>query len=80
MSTPIPAKSMGTALSRVDGRFKVIGAAKYPAEFNPPNVAYAAIVMSPISKGTITESRCASQLFRHDKIQRSRLGEQDFLG
>jgi len=36
MSAPIPAKSMGTALSRVDGRFKVTGAAKYPAEFNPP--------------------------------------------
>jgi xanthine dehydrogenase YagR molybdenum-binding subunit len=54
MSAPIAAKSMGTAMSRVDGRLKVTGAAKYPAEFNPPNVAHAFIVMSPISKGEIT--------------------------
>jgi xanthine dehydrogenase YagR molybdenum-binding subunit len=54
MSTPIPAKSMSTAVSRVDGRLKVTGAAKYSAEFNPPNVAYAFLVMSPIAKGTIT--------------------------
>ncbi len=54
MSAPIAAKSMSTALSRVDGRRKVTGAAKYPAEFKPPNVAYAFAVMSPISNGTIT--------------------------
>jgi xanthine dehydrogenase YagR molybdenum-binding subunit len=54
MSAPIPAKSMGTAVSRVDGWLKVTGAAKYPAEFNPPNAVYASIVMSPIAKGTIT--------------------------
>ena len=54
MSAPIPAKSMSTALSRVDGRLKVTGTARYPAEFNPPNVAYAFAVMSPISNGTIT--------------------------
>src|SRR5207247_8701109 len=54
MSAPIPAKAMSTALSRVDGRLKVTGNARYPAEFNPPNVAYAFAVMSPISNGTIT--------------------------
>ena len=54
MSAPIPAKAMGTALSRVDGRLKVTGTATYSAEFNPPNVAYAFAVMSPISKGTIS--------------------------
>ncbi len=54
MSAPIPAKSMGTGLSRVDGRLKVTGNATYSAEFNPPNVAYAFAVMSPISKGTIS--------------------------
>ncbi len=41
-------------MSRVDGRLKVTGAAKYPAEFNPPNAAYAFLVMSPIARGTIT--------------------------
>jgi xanthine dehydrogenase YagR molybdenum-binding subunit len=54
MSAAIPAKAMGTAMSRVDGRLKVTGAATYPAEFNPPNVAYAFLVTSPIAKGKIT--------------------------
>jgi xanthine dehydrogenase YagR molybdenum-binding subunit len=54
MSAPIQAKSMSTALSRVDGPLKVTGTAKYPAEFNLPNLAYAFLVMSPIAKGTIT--------------------------
>src|SRR6266705_4227816 len=54
MSTPIPAKAMSKPLSRVDGRLKVTGAAKYAAEFNPPNSAYAFLVMSEIAKGEIT--------------------------
>src|SRR6266705_183779 len=54
MSTPIPAKAMSKALSRVDGRLKVTGTARYPAEFNPPNSAYAFLVMSEIAKGEIT--------------------------
>src|SRR5437762_4958357 len=54
MSTPIPAKAMSKPMNRVDGRLKVTGAAKYAAEFNPPNMAYAFLVMSPIAKGTIT--------------------------
>jgi hypothetical protein len=55
-AAPIAAKSMSTAMNRVDGRLKVTGAAKYAAEFNPPNMAYAFLVMSPIAKGTITSS------------------------
>jgi xanthine dehydrogenase YagR molybdenum-binding subunit len=54
MSAPIQAKSMGTAVSRVDGPLKVTGTAKYPAEFNLPNLVHAFLVMSPIAKGTIT--------------------------
>ena len=54
MSAPIQAKSMNTALSRVDGPLKVTGTAKYPAEFDLPNLAYAFLVTSPIAKGTIT--------------------------
>jgi len=54
MSAPIQAKSMSTVLSRVDGPLKVTGTAKYPAEFNLPNLAYAFLVMSSIAKGTIT--------------------------
>jgi xanthine dehydrogenase YagR molybdenum-binding subunit len=56
MSTlqPIPARAMSKPLSRVHGRLKVTGAAKYPAEFNPPKAAYAFLVMSAIAKGEIT--------------------------
>ena len=52
---PISANAMSKPLSRVDGRLKVTGAAKYPAEFAPPNMAHAFLVMSTISKGTITK-------------------------
>ena len=52
---PIVPKSMSTALNRVDGRVKVTGAAKYPAEFNPPNAAYAFLVMSSIAKANLAD-------------------------
>jgi xanthine dehydrogenase YagR molybdenum-binding subunit len=44
---------IGTATSRVDGRAKVTGAAKYAAEFNTPGLAYASVVTSTIAKGRI---------------------------
>jgi xanthine dehydrogenase YagR molybdenum-binding subunit len=44
---------IGTATSRVDGRAKVTGAAKYAAEFNTPGLAYASVVSSTIPKGRI---------------------------
>jgi xanthine dehydrogenase YagR molybdenum-binding subunit len=40
-------------LDRVDGRLKVTGAAKYSAEYQLPNMAYAVLVGSKIAKGTI---------------------------
>ena len=43
----------GTPTSRVDGPAKVTGAAKYAAEFNVPNLAYAAIVASAIPRGRV---------------------------
>jgi xanthine dehydrogenase YagR molybdenum-binding subunit len=45
---------IGTATSRVDGRAKVTGAAKYAAEFNVPGLAHASVVGSTIAKGRIT--------------------------
>src|SRR6201991_3621054 len=45
---------IGTATSRIDGHAKVTGAAKYAAEFNVPDMAYASIVGSTIAKGRIT--------------------------
>ena len=44
---------IGTATSRVDGRAKVTGAAKYAAEFNAPGLAHASVVTSTIAKGRI---------------------------
>ena len=38
---------------RVDGADKVTGKAKYAAEYNLPNMAYAVFVTSSIAKGTI---------------------------
>lgn len=38
---------------RVDGADKVTGKAKYTAEYNLPNMAYAVFVTSSIAKGTI---------------------------
>jgi xanthine dehydrogenase YagR molybdenum-binding subunit len=44
---------IGTATSRIDGRAKVTGAAKYAAEFNVPNLVYGYAVESTIPKGRI---------------------------
>ena len=45
---------IGTATSRVDGRAKVTGAAKYAAEFGAPDLAYGSVVGATIAKGRIT--------------------------
>jgi xanthine dehydrogenase YagR molybdenum-binding subunit len=44
---------IGTATSRVDGRVKVTGEAKYAGEFNVANLAYGYVVESTIPKGRI---------------------------
>src|SRR5215472_15288704 len=44
---------IGTATSRVDGRAKVTGAAKYAAEFNTSGLAHGSVVTSTIAKGRI---------------------------
>ena len=51
---PIAAKSMSKPLNRVDGRLKVTGTAKCPAEFAPANAAHAFLVMGTIARGQIT--------------------------
>ncbi len=47
-------KTIGKPVDRIDGLFKVTGAAKYAAEFNHNQMAYAFPVRSTIGKGTIT--------------------------
>ena len=44
---------IGTPTSRVDGRAKVTGEAKYAGEFNAPGLAYGSVVESTIPKGRI---------------------------
>lgn len=44
---------IGTATSRVDGRAKVTGAAKYAAEFTAPDLAFGVVVSSTIPRGRI---------------------------
>jgi xanthine dehydrogenase YagR molybdenum-binding subunit len=48
-----PMRYIGTATSRVDGRAKVTGAAKYAAEFNVPGLAHGSVVTATIPKGRI---------------------------
>ena len=45
--------TLGSPLTRVDGRLKVTGHAQYAAEFKSPNLAYAEIVESTIANGRI---------------------------
>jgi len=45
--------SSSTGMSRVDGRLKVTGAAKYAAEFNVKGLTYGVLVCSTIAKGSI---------------------------
>jgi len=48
------ASYIGTATSRVDGRAKVTGEAKYAGEFNVPGLVHGYVVESTIAKGRIT--------------------------
>ena len=45
---------IGTPTSRVDGRAKVTGTAKYAAEFSVPDLVYGSVVGATIAKGRIT--------------------------
>jgi xanthine dehydrogenase YagR molybdenum-binding subunit len=47
--------AIGKPISRVDGRLKVTGGAKYAAEFNVPNLTYGVVLSGSIAKGKITE-------------------------
>jgi xanthine dehydrogenase YagR molybdenum-binding subunit len=44
---------IGVPVSRVDGRMKVTGAAKYAAEYNVPGLLHGYVIGSPIAKGRI---------------------------
>ena len=46
--------TIGEPLSRVDGRLKVTGGAKYSGEYKFPNLTYAVLVPATITNGTVT--------------------------
>jgi xanthine dehydrogenase YagR molybdenum-binding subunit len=53
---------IGQPVSRVDGRAKVTGEAKYAAEPNIPNLAYGCVVSSAVARGRITRIDAAEAL------------------
>jgi xanthine dehydrogenase YagR molybdenum-binding subunit len=53
---------IGKPTSRVDGRLKVTGEAKYAAEYNVPNLAYGWVVSSAVARGKIIAIDVASAL------------------
>src|SRR6266581_9432638 len=59
----MPATSyLGKPTSRVDGRAKVTGTAKYAAEYDVPGLAHGFVVSSAIAKGRITTIHTADAL------------------
>jgi xanthine dehydrogenase YagR molybdenum-binding subunit len=53
---------IGQPISRVDGRAKVTGGAKYAAEHNIPNLAHGFVVSSAVARGKITRIDVAGAL------------------
>src|SRR5205823_12773486 len=50
---------LGKPVSRIDGRAKVTGVAKYAAEYNVPGLAHGVVVSSTIAKGRIKRIHAA---------------------
>src|SRR5205085_7345438 len=48
------AATLGQPLTRVDGKLKVIGAAKFSAEFDRPQLAYGALIQSTHANGRVS--------------------------
>jgi xanthine dehydrogenase YagR molybdenum-binding subunit len=77
---------IGQATSRVDGRAKVTGAAKYAAEYNVPNLAYGYVVSSAIAKGKIAHidaTRALAvggvlQVFTHENVPTLARSERNY--
>ncbi len=69
---------IGKRVSRVDGRAKVTGEARYAAEHNTPNLAYGVVVSSGAARGKITKIDATAalslpgvlQVFTHENLPR----------
>lgn len=60
---------IGKPISRVDGRAKVTGEAKYAAEYNVPNLTYGYVVSSEIAKGKIRKIDASEALLLPGVLQ-----------
>jgi xanthine dehydrogenase YagR molybdenum-binding subunit len=77
---------IGQPISRVDGRAKVTGQAKYAGEYHVPNLAYGVVVSSAIAKGRITKidtSEALSldgvlQVFTHENARRTAADDESY--
>ena len=77
---------IGQPISRVDGRAKVTGAAKYAAEYNVPNLAYGFVVSSAIARGRIKKIDAGEalrlegvlQVFTHENSPRLAQSDQSY--
>jgi xanthine dehydrogenase YagR molybdenum-binding subunit len=77
---------IGQPISRVDGRAKVTGQAKYAGEYNVPNLAYGVVVSSTIAKGKITKIDASEalglegvlQVFTHENVPHLKATDEDF--
>jgi xanthine dehydrogenase YagR molybdenum-binding subunit len=77
---------IGQPISRVDGRAKVTGQAKYAGEYHVPNLAYGVVVSSAIAKGRITKidtSEALSldgvlQVFTHENAPRTASDDRSY--
>jgi xanthine dehydrogenase YagR molybdenum-binding subunit len=82
----VTTKYIGEPVSRVDGRAKVTGQAKYAAEYNVPGLAYGVVVSSEIAKGRITKidaSRALTldgvlQVFTHENRPQTASDDQSY--
>jgi len=52
--SPQPQAAVGAPVSRVDGRLKVTGQAKYAADHEPEGALHAVVVDSSVARGRIT--------------------------
>ena len=85
MSTSV-VTHVGSPRSRVDGRLKVTGAAKYAAEFTAPDLLVGYVVSGSIAKGRITRIDSAAaeavpgviRVFTHENRPRLPAGDESF--
>jgi xanthine dehydrogenase YagR molybdenum-binding subunit len=77
---------IGKRVSRVDGRAKVTGEAKYAGEHHVPNLAYGQVISSAVAKGRITRIDASLalalpgvlQVFTHENTPRLARSERSY--